>query len=143
MRIVAALKRTWEDGTSEVVFRPLELVRRLAALVPQARVNLVTYHGVLAGHHRWRAWVVPRRKGGEKAVGRRSGWIPWAELMRRTFGVSVLACRRCGAGLVVRAVVRSREVARKLLEVLGLPWEPEEVEPRPYRGEPWAEADFW
>ena len=29
-RLVLALKRSWEDGTSEVVFRPLERVRRLA-----------------------------------------------------------------------------------------------------------------
>ena len=29
-RLVLALKRSWEDGTSEVVFRSLERVRRLA-----------------------------------------------------------------------------------------------------------------
>jgi len=142
-RLVLALKRSWEDGTSEVVFRPLDLLKRLAALVPQARANLVVYRGVLAGHHRWRAAVVPPAGAEAPAGRRRSGWIPWAELMRRTFGISALVCRMCGTGLVVRAVVRSPEVARKLLQVLGLPCKPEEVEPRSYRGEPWEDADFW
>ncbi len=102
-----------------VVLRPLELLKRLAAVVPHPRVNLTVYRGVLAGHHRWRSAVVPAPRAGAPAGERRSGWIVWSELMLRTFGVEVLACRRCGARLVVRAVVRSSEVARKLLGVPG------------------------
>jgi hypothetical protein len=37
---------------------PLELLEKLAVLVPRPRVNLLLYHGVLAPHARWRAPTV-------------------------------------------------------------------------------------
>ena len=36
------------DGTTDVVFEPLDFMARLAALVPTPRVNLTRYHGVNA-----------------------------------------------------------------------------------------------
>ena len=42
------LKSRWRDGTTHLVFEPLELIEKLAALVPPPRLNLVRYHGVLA-----------------------------------------------------------------------------------------------
>ena len=39
---------------------PLELLARLAALVPPPRYPLVRYHGVLAPHSAWRSEIVPR-----------------------------------------------------------------------------------
>jgi hypothetical protein len=41
-------KTPYRDGTTEVVFDPLDLMARLAALVPTLRVNLTRYHGVFA-----------------------------------------------------------------------------------------------
>ena len=123
-------------------------MRKLAALVPHPRYNLVVYHGVLAGNHRWRPMVVPPRppwseEGEPPQRRRRSGWIPWAELMKRTFGVFVLLCPRCQKRMELRALVRTHEVSRKLLELLGLPWEPEQMEPlsAPVRWE--LEPEYW
>jgi hypothetical protein len=48
----------WGDGTRQLVFEPLELLEKLAALGPRPRINLVLYHGVLAPHSGWRARVV-------------------------------------------------------------------------------------
>jgi hypothetical protein len=42
---------------------PVELLARLAALVPPPRYPLVIYHGVLAPHSKWRSAVVPRPPG--------------------------------------------------------------------------------
>ena len=42
------LKTPWSDGTSFLVLSPLELIEKLAALVPPPRLNLIRYHGVLA-----------------------------------------------------------------------------------------------
>jgi hypothetical protein len=53
------LKRPWSDGTQAFLFEPLELMEKLAALVPIPRANLVRYHGVLAPASKWRAAVVP------------------------------------------------------------------------------------
>ena len=51
-RVVLLLKTTWSDGTSHLVFEPMDFLARLAALIPRPRINLVFYHGVLAPHAR-------------------------------------------------------------------------------------------
>ena len=60
-RLLYGLSHPWRDGTTHVAFLPLELIEKLAALVPPPRVNLVRYHGVLAPAARHRAKVVPKR----------------------------------------------------------------------------------
>jgi hypothetical protein len=57
-RVVLTLKNAWADGTRHLMFEPLELLEKLAAITPRPRINLVLYHGVLAPHARWRALVV-------------------------------------------------------------------------------------
>jgi hypothetical protein len=58
-RIVYRLKHRWRDGTTHVVFEPLELLEKLAALVPPPRFHLVRYHGILAPCAGARDHVVP------------------------------------------------------------------------------------
>jgi len=57
-RIVLTLKSAWVDGTRQLLFEPLELLEKLAALIPRPRINLVLYHGGVAPHSSWRARVV-------------------------------------------------------------------------------------
>ena len=57
-RVLLALKTAWADGTRHLLFEPLELLEKLAALTPRPRINLVVYHGVLAPNARWPARVV-------------------------------------------------------------------------------------
>ena len=62
------------DGTSHLVFEPLDFLARLAALVPRPRINLIFHHGMLAPNARWRAAVVaygatPAIEGGAVAEG--------------------------------------------------------------------------
>ena len=49
-RVLLALKTAWADGTRHLLFEPLEMLEKLAALTPRPRINLVLYHGVLAPH---------------------------------------------------------------------------------------------
>jgi hypothetical protein len=58
-RLLYRLKRRWRDGTTHMIFEPLELVEKLAALVPPPRFNLVRYHGILAPSAAWRPLVIP------------------------------------------------------------------------------------
>jgi len=58
-RLMNELRHPWRDGTTHVAFLPLELMEKLAALVPPSLLNLVRYHGVLAPAARHRADVVP------------------------------------------------------------------------------------
>jgi len=57
-RILVTLKAQWHDGTTHLVFEPIELLEKLAALTPRPRINLVVYHGVLAPHARRRERAV-------------------------------------------------------------------------------------
>ena len=41
------LKAPYSDGTTHVLFEPLDFIARLAALVPKPRVNLTRFHGCL------------------------------------------------------------------------------------------------
>jgi hypothetical protein len=150
-RVLYGLKNRWRDGTTHVLYEPLELVEKLAALVPPPRFNLVRYHGVLAPAARMRAQVVPAgpepepekrkrhagceaaRYGPEKLSGDRApNAAPprppprarnysWAELMRRVFAVDVLECPRCSGRMRILAAIHPPEAIRAILDCLGLP----------------------
>jgi len=136
-RIEYELRRPWRDGTTGVVFEPLELIEKLVALVPAPRGHLVRYHGVLAGRARWRPLVVRDRGGApgapaeessgkvapsEKPSGEpRERRLSWADLMKRVFAVDVLECPRCGGRRKLIAVITEPAVIVAILESLGLP----------------------
>jgi hypothetical protein len=62
------LKTPYRDGTTHVLFEPLDFISKLAALIPKPRVNLTRYHGVFAPDSQYRAQITPskRAKGGKK-----------------------------------------------------------------------------
>ncbi|MDQ3032149.1 MAG: transposase [Myxococcota bacterium] len=58
-------ERAWKDGTHAVVLDPLDLLARLAALVPPPRFHMLRYHGVLASNSAARAEVVREKSAPE------------------------------------------------------------------------------
>jgi hypothetical protein len=52
-RIALELRTAWHDGTRELVFEPLELLERLAAMTPRPETNRLMCHGLLAPRARW------------------------------------------------------------------------------------------
>jgi len=46
---------------------------------------------------------------------------PWAELLRRTFEIDILACPDCGNRLRLVATIENRDVIERILAHLGLP----------------------
>jgi hypothetical protein len=58
-RLLYRLKRRWRDGTTHVIYEPLELLERLTALVPPPRFHSVKYPDILAPSAAWRLLVVP------------------------------------------------------------------------------------
>jgi hypothetical protein len=60
-RIAYRFRRAWEDGSSHVILTPMELMAKLAALVPPPRYHLVRYHGVLAPSSKRRPALVRSR----------------------------------------------------------------------------------
>ena len=56
------LKTPWQNGTTHVIFEPLDFISRLVALVPEPRVNLIRFHGVFAPNSHYRALVKPAKR---------------------------------------------------------------------------------
>src|SRR5205807_2396346 len=56
--VLVTLKAEWHDGTTHLLFTPLELPETPAALTPRPRIYLVLYHGILAPRARARASAV-------------------------------------------------------------------------------------
>lgn len=138
------LRHPWSDGTTHLVFDPVELLERLAALTPRPRIHLLLYHGVFAPRAAWRTRVVQYGKtpdptardaheGAEEhpdGMDRSHGHnYPWAELMRRSLGLNVLACPRCGGRLRLIALIDDPAVVRRVLQHLDLPTEVPEARP--------------
>jgi hypothetical protein len=148
--VAVQLRRPWANGTTHLVFEPRAFLSRLALLVPRPRVNLVLYHGVLAPRAAWRREVVPTAAsqaiGGAPpdppaeppTSGEGRGWR-WADLMRRVFGVDVLACGRCGGRLRLIATLEESATTQRILRHLGLPTEV--PSPTPARAPP--SIDDW
>ncbi|UCF42119.1 MAG: transposase [Gemmatimonadota bacterium] len=130
--VVVRLQRPWRDGTRALVFPPLAVLERLAALTPRPRINLLVYHGVLAPNAAWRAAVVPPADDDDiSAAAERAGsprrrcrHIAWATLLQRVFEIDVLACPRCGGRLRVLATIEEPAVVQKILTHVGLPTAP-------------------
>jgi len=57
------LKTPYSDGTTHVLFEPLDFIAKLVALVPKPRVHLTRFHGVFAPHSKYRARVTPAQRG--------------------------------------------------------------------------------
>jgi predicted RNA-binding Zn-ribbon protein involved in translation (DUF1610 family) len=47
-QVLLRLRHRWSDGTTHILFEPMEFLERLAVITPRPRVNLVLYYGVLA-----------------------------------------------------------------------------------------------
>jgi Putative transposase/Transposase zinc-binding domain len=137
--VIFKLKRTWSDGTNRLLFKPLEFIEKLAAIVPPPFRHLVTYHGVLSSHAAFRAEVVPaaakpaqgapETDGPKTELPPRPRRLPWADLLRRTFEIDVLKCVQCGGKMKVLAVITDPEEVVRLCENLGEPAEPPKVAP--------------
>jgi hypothetical protein len=65
-----------------------------------------------------------------------SRYIPWAELLRKTFGFEIV-CTKCKAQLRLIALIKTEDVARKILKAMHLPTGIPELHPaRPPRPPP-------
>ena len=144
-RVLYRLRHRWRDGTSYMIFDPLDLIGKLAALVPPPRFNLVRYHGILAPAARWRARIVPvepqhgdhlrSRLGCSEGKKHESpGKIhprnyTWAELMKRVWDFDVLKCDSCGGRMRVLCAINPPAAIKKILDCLGLPSRPPPIYP--------------
>jgi hypothetical protein len=132
------LKTPYRDGTTHVIFEPLDFIARLAALVPKPRVNLTRYHGVFAPNSKHRALVTPgkRGKGNTRYWDReveaptsaeRRAAMTWAQRLKRVFHIDIETCRECGGTVKVIACIEDPAVIKKILAHLDRKDAPQET----------------
>ena len=144
------LKRDWSDGTSSLLFTPLELIEKLVPLIPLPMSNSVRYHGVFAPGSSWRSSVVaplagiPTDEHGEALPEAepciRPRRLPWSRLLMRVLGVDVLTCQKCQGKRRIIAFIQDQATAREILEHLGLESTPPPIAPA--RGPPQHELSL-
>jgi len=125
------LKTPYRDGTTHILVGPLDLMARLAALVPPPRMHLTRFHGVFAPHSKLRAAVTPAHRGmgtpkaatgaGEQAEAPtpRHVAMNWARRLKRVFGIEIESCASCGGKLRIVASIEEPQVIAKILSHLG------------------------
>jgi len=106
-RLIYALKRPFSNGTTHFVFEPLDLLAKLAALIPRPRANLTRYHGVFAPNAKWRAQIVPKSRQRkrhnphlcspknepkEPSSQTEQHSLNWAQRLKKTFDIDLSLC---------------------------------------------------
>jgi hypothetical protein len=130
-KIQYELKNPFRDGTTHILFSPLDFLSKLAALVPRPRHNLVRYHGIFAPNARMRKLIVPTKcKRGKTKTDRnerRSASEPyaadeliaplnWAQRLKRVFNLDISLCPLCGGTMRVIADITDPDIIQKILD---------------------------
>lgn len=147
-QVVYRLKRAYDDGTTHIRMTPLELLEKLAALVPRPRVHLTRFAGVFAPHYKYRSQIVPGPKAiaapkvadDQQKASTSSSRISWARLLKRVFGIDTDSCTECQGKMKIVAAIEDPRVIKKILGHLGLPTRA--PTPWPSRGPPTSGNEF-
>jgi len=124
-RVRYELKTPWRNGTTHVIFEPLDFISRLVALVPRPRVNLTRFHGVFAPNSKYRSRVTPARRGKRKkryqandidqTHAEKRASMTWAKRLKRVFNLDVETCDKCGGDVRIIASIEDPVVIQKIL----------------------------
>lgn len=122
------LKTPYNNGTTHVVFEPLDFLAKLAALVPRPRVNLTRYHGVFAPNSAHRALVTKAGRGKGRAEAAKAeartpaeqrSAMTWAKRLKRVFGIDIETCTACGGPMRIIACIEDPAVIKTILAHLA------------------------
>jgi hypothetical protein len=137
--LLYSFTKPWSDGTTDVKLSPLELLEKLAAIVPLPRVHLVRYAGCLAPHSQLRGAIIPTpRQQGVGGVETNTGtprWS-WARLLGRVFALDMATYQLCRRGsLRIMATITHEAVITRILRHLNLTSVPPPIAPARSRQE--------
>ena len=147
-QVIYTLKKPYDDGTTKIVMTQLELVERLAAIVPRPKIHLIRFAGVFAPHYKYRSEVVPKPKQlslvneliEAKTKPKSKSKVSWARLLKRVFNIDVTKCNKCSGQMKIIAAIEDPKVIKKILAHLGLPTKA--PTPWPVRGPPDSFDEF-
>lgn len=141
-QVIYTLKKAYDDGTTKIVMTQLELMERLAAIVPRPKIHLIRFAGVFAPHYKHRSEIVPKPKElslvealiESKTKPKSKSRVSWARLLKRVFNIDVSKCTKCSGPMKIIAAIEDPKVIKKILTHLGLPTKA--PTPWPVRGPP-------
>jgi hypothetical protein len=136
--LVYTFTHPWSDGTMGITLSPLELLEKLAALVPLPHVHLVRYSGCLAPHSHLRGAILPtpRHQGMDEETDTKAPRWSWARLLQRVFALDMAHCPLCQRGMLrLIAVIPQGAVIRKILRHLKRSADPPLIAPAHSRQE--------
>jgi len=123
-RVRYELKTPWRNGTTHVIFEPLDFISRLVALVPRPRVNLTRFHGVFAPNSKYRVQITPAKRGrvnipgtpeDDRTPAEHRAAMTWAQRLKRVFNIDVETCSECGGDIKIIASIEDPAVIQKIL----------------------------
>ena len=128
------------DEPGDLVLTPLELIGKVAALVPPPRTHRHRYYGVLAPNSPLRAAVtalapvaVPppadAARTEEAPSYRATSRYLWAMLLARIYEVFPLTCPICHAEMRIIAFINDASTVRKILDHIGESTRPPSIAP--------------
>ncbi len=117
------LKTPYSDGTTHVIFEPMDFIAKLAALIPRPRVNLTRFHGVFAPNSQLRADVTPAKRGkgsplksiDDSTPEKRHKAMTWAQRLKRVFNIDVSICTKCGGDARIIACIEDQAIIDRIL----------------------------
>jgi len=106
--VIYKFKKPWSDGTTAIKLTQLEMMERLAALVPLPSLHLTRFHGALGPHYKYRKQIVPKnnteptltatdyaaRPADSDKPTASAKRIAWAQLLKRVFNIDISVCSR-------------------------------------------------
>ncbi len=128
-KILYRLKTQYSDGTTHVLFDPMELVEKVVALIPPPRANLLRYHGVFAPNSKDRKRIVPTLTSDSAKKKQERPNSSWSDLLKRSFSVDVMLCGSCGGKMRFVSHIEEPVVVKRILGHLGLPTEAPQLFP--------------
>ena len=120
------LKTPYRDGTTHIIFEPVDFIAKLAALVPKPRINLTRFHGVFAPNSKHRVQVTPAGRGKGNKTKSPDGTedhspfeqrvsMNWAQRLKRVFNIDIETCSECGGAVKIITCIEDPVVYKKIL----------------------------
>jgi hypothetical protein len=142
--LIYTFMHPWSDGITGIRLSPMELIEKLAALVPLPRMHLVRYGGCLAPHSHLHGAIIPtpRQQGmADEVLDTGSPRWGWARLLKWVLALDMARCPFCQRGtLRIIAAVTHGEVIRKILRHLKLAVDPPPIAPARVRQDAFARS---
>jgi hypothetical protein len=116
------LKTPYRNGTTHVVFEPLDFMAKLAALIPKSKVNLTRFHGVFAPNSQYRKVIMSEGRIKKSSTVKakdteteKRKTRTWGKRLKRIFNIDIQMCEVCQGHVKIIACIEDPVVIDKIL----------------------------